>query len=87
MLRNILATLKNYKNTTSAKVGSTNNVKLTTRQEKIVELIQNGDATTERLAKKFKVSSRTIARDLAVLQENEIITRDGSRKTGRWLVK
>lgn len=87
MLRNILATLKNYKDTTSAKAGSTNNVKLTTRQEKIVELIQNGETTTERLAKKFKVSSRTIARDLAVLQENEIITRDGSRKTGRWLVK
>lgn len=87
MLQNILATLKKYKNTTLASAGSTNNVKLTSRQQKIVELIQNGDATTESLAKKFKVSARTIARDLATLQENEIIVRDGSRKTGRWLVK
>ena len=87
MLQNILATLKKYKNTTLANVGSTSNAKLTSRQQKIVELIQNGDATTESLAKKFKVSARTIARDLATLQENEIIVRDGSRKTGRWLVK
>lgn len=87
MLQNILATLKKYKNTTLASAGSTNNVKLTSRQQKIVELIQNGDATTESLAKKFKVSARTIARDLATLQENEIIVRDGSRKTGRWIVK
>lgn len=87
MLQNILAVLKNYKNTTMANVGSANNIKLTSRQQKIVELIQNGDATMERLAKKFSVSARTIARDLAVLQENEIITREGSRKTGHWLVK
>ncbi len=87
MLRNILTSLKKYKNTTLAKAGSTSNMELTTRQQKIVELIQNGDATTESLAKKFKVSSRTIARDLAMLQENEIITRDGSRKTGRWIVR
>lgn len=87
MLQNILTTLKKYKNTTLANMGSTSSVKLTSRQQKIVELIQNGDATTESLAKKFKVSARTIARDLALLQENEIIVRDGSRKTGRWLVK
>lgn len=87
MLQNILAALKNYKHSSIAIADSVNNLKLTARQQKIVELIQHGDATTESLAKKFKVSARTIARDLAVLQENEIITHDGSRKTGRWIVK
>lgn len=85
MLQNILATLKKYKNATLAGTGNTTN--LTTRQETIVKLIQTESATTEFLAKKLKVSARTIARDLSALQELGIIVHDGSRKTGRWLVK
>ena len=57
------------------------------RQETIIKLIQTESATTEILAKKLKVSARTIARDLSALQELGIIVHDGSRKTGRWLVK
>ena len=85
MLQNILATLKKYKNATLA--GAGDKAKLTTRQETIIKLIQAESATTEILAKKLKVSARTIARDLSALQELGIIVHDGSRKTGRWLVK
>ena len=85
MLQNILATLKKYKNATLARAGD--KAKLTTRQETIINLIQTESATTEILAKKLKVSARTIARDLSALQELGIIVHDGSRKTGRWLVK
>lgn len=85
MLQNILATLKKYKNATLA--GTSDKAKLTTRQETIVKLILAENATTEILAKKLKVSARTIARDLSALQELGIIVHDGSRKTGRWLVK
>lgn len=85
MLQNILATLKKYKNATLA--GAGDKAKLTTRQETIIKLIQTESATTEILAKKLKVSARTIARDLSALQELGIIVHDGSRKTGRWLVK
>ena len=85
MLQNILATLKKYKNATLA--GAGDKAKLTTRQESIIKLIQTESATTEILAKKLKVSARTIARDLSALQELGIIVHDGSRKTGRWLVK
>lgn len=87
MLQNILATLKKYKNATLADVAKDPLVKLTARQEKIIGLIRAGDATTEMLAKKLKVSARTIARDLAVLQENDVVVHDGPRKTGRWIVK
>ena len=85
MLQNILATLKKYKNATLA--GTSDKAKLTIRQETIVKLIQAENATTEILAKKLKVSARTVARDLSALQELGIIVHDGSRKTGRWLVK
>ena len=85
LLQNILATLKKYKNATLA--GTSDKAKLTMRQETIVKLIQAENATTEILAKKLKVSARTVARDLSALQELGIIVHDGSRKTGRWLVK
>jgi len=38
------------------------------------------------MAQKVKVSEKTIKRELAVLQENGILTRKGGRKEGRWVI-
>lgn len=86
MLQNILETLKNYKDI-SLQNGDVQKYELSTRQRKILAIVSEGDITIELLAKKLKVSDRTIARDLAQLQEYDLIAREGSDKTGRWIVK
>ena len=42
--------------------------------------------TIPEMARKAKVSSTTISRDIAVLQKS-ILEREGGRKNGRWIVK
>ena len=36
---------------------------------------------------KIKVSDKTIKRELAVLQEKGVLTREGGRNDGRWVIK
>ena len=61
---------------------------LTARQEKILALLKKNNFLTEReLAEKFKVTARTIERDLAKLQLNKVLERVGAKRDGRWLVK
>lgn len=63
-------------------------VHLTARQEKILALLKKNNFLTEReLAEKFKVTARTIERDLAKLQQNKVLERVGAKRDGRWLVK
>ena len=38
------------------------------------------------MTQKAKVSEKTIKRELATLQEKGILTREGGRKDGRWVV-
>lgn len=87
MLQNILETLKKYKDVSFD--GSESSLKndLTVRQNKILTLLQGGSVTIETLAKKLKVSAKTIERDLAKLRECDLVERNGSDKTGRWIVK
>lgn len=86
MLGNILETLKKYKDI-SLQNGDAQKYELSTRQKKILAMVSQGGMTIELFAKKLKVSGRTIARDLAQLQECDLIGREGSDKTGRWIVK
>ena len=61
---------------------------LTARQKKIVTLLKkNNFATEKEMAEKFAVTTRTIERDLAKLQDNGILERAGSKRDGYWIVK
>ena len=60
---------------------------LTERQKLLLSYIKENDTITiPEMARKAKVSSTTISRDIAVLQ-NSILKREGGRKDGRWIVK
>lgn len=61
--------------------------KLSNRQNFIVSLIANDDTITiDKMIQKTKVSSITVKRDLANLQAKGILTREGGRKEGRWVI-
>lgn len=60
---------------------------LTDRQRLILNLLEeNGTLNAVDLAQKTRSGQRTIQRDLAELQKANIITREGGRKDGRWIV-
>ena len=61
---------------------------LSERQGIIISLIrQNPLVTTQEMSLKIGVVSRTIKRDIKDLQSKGIITREGGRKEGRWVIK
>lgn len=69
------------------KVDRNDTKELSERQKVIVSLIQEDDTITiNGMIQKTNVSSITIKRDLAVLQELNIIKREGGRKQGRWVI-
>ena len=68
---------------------------LTERQQTIVSLIKKGVAdnvalnvsvNTKYLSEKLNVNRKTIQRDIAFLQERQLIQWVGSDKTGHWIV-
>lgn len=60
---------------------------LSERQKVIVSLIQkDATITIDEMIQKTNVSSITIKRDLSVLQELNVIKREGGRKQGRWVI-
>ena len=62
-------------------------IKLTVRQRNIIELIKDDDTITlDEMTLKMSVSRSSITRDLSKLQSNGFITRQGSRRVGRWIV-
>ena len=62
-------------------------IKLTVRQRNIIELIKDDDTITlDEMTLKMSVSRSSITRDLSKLQSNGFITRQGSRRVGKWIV-
>ena len=60
---------------------------LTERQLVILNLIKKDDKITSSvLTQKTGISQRTLMRELATLNEIGIITREGGRKDGRWVI-
>ena len=60
---------------------------LSERQELIIGLIKDNDLITiQQMTQKTKVSEKTIKRELATLQEKGILTREGGRKEGKWVI-
>ena len=58
------------------------------RQEEIIKIIaQNPFVTRNKLSKKLNVSEVTIKRDLSDLQKENKLEYQGSKKTGKWVVK
>ena len=60
---------------------------LSERQQLIVQIIQEDDTITiNEMAQKANVAEITIKRELATLQEKNILTREGGRKDGHWVI-
>ena len=64
---------------------------LTKRQVAILDMILNNPllsakAISEKISEKFAVTDKTIENDLAHLKKIGILTREGGRKDGRWVV-
>lgn len=72
-----------------AKDGIKDGIKdLSERQRIILKLIENdGTITAQNLTQKTGMSQRTIMREISALQAKGILTREGGRKEGRWVVK
>ena len=53
----------------------------------MLDLIKSDDLITiHQMAQKINVSEKTIKRELAFLQEKGILTREGGRKEGKWVI-
>ena len=91
----------NKESTTDSNVITDSNVvkdvvkELSERQKIILDFISENPALTakemsermsERMSEKTGIVPRTIQRDLAELQAKGIITREGGRKEGKWVI-
>lgn len=60
---------------------------LSERQALIIDIIKDNDLITiQQMTQKAKVSEKTIKRELATLQKKGILTREGGRKEGKWVI-
>ena len=63
-------------------------IRLSERAERALHVVcESPEATAEGISKATGMSLSTAKRALKELQETEIIYREGSRKTGRWVVR
>lgn len=64
------------------------NVTLNDTEISVLALLgKNPNITRDELASEISKTTRTVQRALDSLRDKELIKRDGSRKTGRWIVK
>ena len=62
-------------------------LKLNKNEQQILDLIiNNNKITREEIATKTKLSDRTISRAIRHLQDEKVILREGSKKTGHWKI-
>lgn len=66
--------------------------KLTDLQRLVLEVLAadaslSAKALPEKVSEKISVSDRTIESDLAQLKKNGILSREGGRKEGKWVIK
>ena len=67
--------------------GDLSETKLTERQQKILNLINESPTITGReMSKTLSVSQRTIERDLATLQKIGVLKRKGKDNDGMWVI-
>lgn len=71
---------------TETNVGDMSEIKLTVRQQKILDLIKESPSiTAKQMSENLSVSSRTIERDISALKEMGVLTRKGKDNDGEWL--
>ena len=62
-------------------------IQLSERPEKILLLIATEPTmTSQKISQKTSVSQRTILKDLTDLQNKGIVSREGGRKSGKWVI-
>ncbi|MFR9651604.1 MAG: helix-turn-helix domain-containing protein [Rikenellaceae bacterium] len=67
--------------------GLNDGLKLTPRAEQIISIIaSNPTINVDDIAQSIKVSKPTVERELSALRKYGIIDREGSKKSGRWVV-
>lgn len=77
-----------YQSDVGANVGVNVGVKLSSTEQKIINLIKDdSQITTSILAEKIGVTERTIERNIQKLKEKNMIFRVGSDKAGEWVIK
>ena len=77
----------NSKNNVSADDTINGTLKLNKNEQQILDLIiDNNKITREEIATKTKLSDRTISRAIRHLQDEKVILREGSKKTGHWKI-
>ena len=84
---NIIADIAS-RDTTELVIGTKDGTKeLTVRQHNIIDILRQDDTiTTAVLTQKTGLSQRTLMRELAALQMKGVLTREGGRKDGRWVI-
>jgi len=87
LLQNIHGMLKKLSDSLLDGDASAGSLPLTARQTKILEMLREKSVPAEQIARKLKVSSRTVEREMSKLQQSGAICREGSDKTGCWIVK
>ena len=61
---------------------------LSERQLLMLDLTKGDDLITiHQMTQKINISEKTIKRELAILQEKGILSREGGRKEGKWVIK
>ncbi len=68
-------------------VGDVSEMKLTERQQKILNLIKESPTITgKQMSETLSVSQRTIERDLSTMQKKGVLKREGKDNNGVWIV-
>ena len=63
-------------------------IKLNERNQKVAEIVSSSpDITAEQIADALHMGLRTVRRALKELQEQGVIYREGSKKTGKWVIR
>ena len=67
--------------------GDVSEIKLTERQQEILNLIEETPTiTAKQMSETLSVSPRTIERDLSTLKEKGVLKRDGKDNNGVWIL-
>lgn len=67
--------------------GDTSEIKLTERQQNIIQLISKTPSiSAKKMSETLSVSSRTVERDLSTLQKKSVLKREGKDNAGVWIV-
>ncbi len=72
----------------TANGGLDGGLNLTEREQQVISIIKvQPDKTLEAIADEIGISKRTVERTISSLRQRGIIEKDGSKKSGMWVVK